>query len=67
MALATQEEHFGSNKTEEYDYDLVDTEDGEAEDRFSLSFCNAFSNVFIILCVSFQMLLQSISHSGRLP
>ena len=55
MALAAQEERSGSNETDEYDYDLVDTEEREAEDRFSLSFCNAFSNVCTPLCVSFQI------------
>ena len=62
MALAAQEERSGSNETDEYDYDLVDTEEREAEDRFSLSFCNAFSNVCTPLCVSSKILLQFIPH-----
>ena len=53
MALADREEGSGSNETEEYDYDLVDTDDDGPEDRFSLSFCNSFSNVCTPLCVSF--------------
>ena len=54
MASADLEEPSASNETEQYDYDLVDTEDEGAQDRFSLSFCNAFSNVCTPLCVSFQ-------------
>ena len=62
MALADREEGPGTNETEEYDYDLVDTDNEGPEDRFSLSFCNSFSNVCTPLCVSFQTLLKFIAH-----
>ena len=58
MALAAQKDRSGEGR---YGYDLVDNKDGEVEDRFSLSFCNAFSNVCTPLCVSFQTILYCIS------
>ena len=53
-AIDAIEERSAAKK---YGYDLVDSDGDEAEDRFSLSFCNAFSSVCTPLCVSFHTLL----------
>ena len=59
VSLHDREEGSGSDESEEYDYEngdyeagLVDSEDGEGEDRFFAFKCIKYAGICTPLCVS---------------